>query len=45
MIKMLSKNKEYIYMYIYIFQISAVRTGARAYMGENVTPLNSLFHI
>ena len=40
---MLSKNKEYIY--IYIFQISAVRTGARAYMGENVTPLNSLFHI
>ena len=41
MIKMLSKNKEYIY----IFQISAVRTGARAYMGENVTPLNSLFHI
>ena len=30
--------------YIYIFQISAVRTGARAYMGENVTIFLSILY-
>ena len=29
---------------IYIFQISAVRTGARAYMGENVTIFLSILY-
>ena len=43
MIKMLSKNKEYIY----IFQISAVRTGARAHVRiwEKMLLLSILYFI